>query len=46
VEKSQFFILLAFDASVRGVPVGMLTNRLVWKNENGVATGWWKKVWG
>jgi len=27
-----------FDAPIRGVPIGMLSGRLVWKNLNGVAT--------
>jgi len=29
---------LAFDAPIRGVPVGILLSRLVWKNWNGGAT--------
>jgi len=29
---------------VRGVPVGILLCSLAWKNENGVATRWWKKI--
>jgi len=33
----------AFDAPVRGVPVGMSPPRLVRKYENGGATRWWKK---
>jgi len=33
---------LAFDAPVRGVSVGMSAPPLVWKNQNGVATRWWK----
>jgi len=37
-----FFIPLAFDAPVRGVPVGIFPSRLVWKNENGGATRQWK----
>jgi len=35
---------LAFDAPVRGVPVGILAPPLVRKNYNGVATRWWKKL--
>ena len=33
---------LAFDAPVRGVPVGISAPPLVWKNQNGVATRRWK----
>jgi len=34
--KSWFFSYhIAFDAPVRGVPVGILPSRLVWENENG-----------
>ena len=33
---------LAFDAPIRGVPVGIAPPRLVWKNWNGLATRWWK----
>ena len=33
-----FFIPLAFDAPVRGVPVGIAPPRFVWKNYNGLAT--------
>jgi len=32
----------AFDAPVRGISVGISPPRLVWKNENGVATRRWK----
>jgi len=32
----------AFDATIRGVPVGILPWRLVWKNYNGLTTRWWK----
>jgi len=32
--KSSFFIPLAFDAPVRGVPVGISAPRLVWNNVN------------
>ena len=42
-EKNRHFIIpLAFDAPVRGVPVGILPSRVVWKNYNGVATRRWK----
>jgi len=37
-----FLYSLAFNAPVRGVPVGILPSRLVWKNHNGGATRWWK----
>jgi len=37
-KSSYFYTPLAFDAPVRGVPVGILPSRLVWKNYNGVAT--------
>ena len=37
-KSSYFHTPLAFDAPVRGVPVGILPSRLVWKNYNGVAT--------
>ena len=30
--KSSFFIPLAFDAPVMGVPVGIAPPRLIWKN--------------
>ena len=33
---------LAFDAPVRGIPCGISPLRLEWKNQNGVATQWWK----
>ena len=39
VENRDFFIPLAFEAPVMGVPVGLLPSRLVWRNENGLATG-------
>ena len=32
----------AFDAPIRGVPVGISPSRLVWKNWNGVAARQWK----
>jgi len=41
-KNRNFIISLAFDAPVRGVPVGMSAPLLVWKNYNGVATRWWK----
>jgi len=42
--KSSFFHTpLAFDARIRGVPVGIAPPRLVWKNWNSLATRWWKK---
>jgi len=34
--------LLAFDAPVRGVPVGISAPPLVRENWNGVANRWWK----
>jgi len=34
---------LAFDAPVRGVSVWIAPPRLVWKNQNSLATRWWKK---
>ena len=38
-EKNRHFIIpLAFDAPVRGVPVGIAPPRFVRKNENGLAT--------
>jgi len=30
--KAGFFIPLAFDAPIRGVPVGIAPPRMVWKN--------------
>jgi len=38
-----FSYSLAFDAPVKGVPVGTSPPRLVRKNYNGLATRWWKK---
>ena len=39
--ESRFLPTLpAFDAPVRGVPVGISPPCLVWKNKNGVATRW------
>jgi len=39
--KSSFFHTpLAFDAPVRGFPVGIAPPCLVWKNYNGLATRW------
>ena len=38
----HFIIPLAFDAHVRGVPVGISAPPLVWENYNGVATRRWK----
>ena len=38
VKKWDFSYRLAFDAPVRGVPVGISTPRFMWKNYNGVAT--------
>ena len=39
----NFFISpLAFDAPVRGVPVGIAPPRFVRKNKNCLATTWWK----
>jgi len=43
VKKSSFYHTpLAFDAPVRGVPVGISAPRLGWKNQNGVAIRWLK----
>jgi len=41
-KSSIFYTPLAFDAPVRGFPVGIAPPRLVWKNENGLSTTWWK----
>ena len=41
--KSRFFIAVD-PPPVRGVPVGILSYRMVWKNENSGATRWLKKV--
>jgi len=41
-KSSIFSYPLAFDALVRGVPVGIAPCRLVRKNENGLATTLWK----
>ena len=41
-KNRHFIILPAFDAPVRGVPVGISVPPLGWKNLNGVATRWWK----
>jgi len=43
VENCDFSYVLAFNAHVKGVPVGILTYCLVWKIENGLATQRWKK---
>jgi len=37
-KSSIFHTPLAFDAPVTGVPVGIAPPRLVWKNQNGLAT--------
>jgi len=43
VSESQFLPTpLAFDTLIRRVPVGILLCHLVQKNQNGVATQWWK----
>ena len=35
VGNRDFFIPLAFDTPVRGVPIGILPSHLVWENYNG-----------
>jgi len=42
IENRHFSYPLAFDALVRGVPVGISAPPLVQKKENGVATRCWK----
>ena len=48
--ETRYWLIIAilltppvFDAPVRGVSVGILLCRLVWLNQNGVATRRWKK---
>jgi len=40
IAKFLFCMLLAFDAPVKEVQVGILPSRLMWKNYNGGATRW------
>jgi len=39
VDNRDLFIPLAFDAPVRGAPVGILSSRLIWKNMVGLPDG-------
>jgi len=41
-KSSIFSYPLTFDAPIRGVPIGIAPPRLVWKNQNGLATTRWK----
>ena len=41
-KSSVYHTPLAFDAPVRGVPVGISAPPLGWKNQNGVAIRWLK----
>jgi len=41
-KSSLFHTPLAFDAPVKGVPVGIAPPRLVWKDQNGLANRWLK----